>query len=162
MLRQPVTCGNTQFWHFLAVREKRTKKHVFFVIARDRRTAPPNPAGSGFVCMRQREMRNLLHVNTAERKLLPKTRITTGGVTGAAGQRPRAGALEGCRPIFAVVLLISLDDHSNPMFSWKELLNLAKRVANKVHPGGSWYMARYFRGFTRFLFCFLRCLLSNK
>ena len=75
------------------------------------------------------------------------------------------GCPRGMSPNFccgAVVLLISLDDHSNPMFSWKELLNLAKRVANKVHPGGSWYMARYFRGFTRFLFCFLRCLLSNK
>ena len=48
--------------------------------ASDHAIPTPNPAGGGFVCIRQREIRNLLHVNSAERKLLPKKRITTGGV----------------------------------------------------------------------------------
>ena len=41
-------------WRYLgilAAREKNAQKGTFFVIARDRRTAPPSPAGGGFVLL---------------------------------------------------------------------------------------------------------------
>ena len=48
--------------------------------ASDHAIPTPNPAGGGFVCIRQREIRDLRHVNSAERKLLPKKRISAAGV----------------------------------------------------------------------------------
>ena len=48
--------------------------------ASDHAAPTPNPAGGGFVCIRQREIRDLRHVNSAERKSLPKKRIFAAGV----------------------------------------------------------------------------------
>ena len=50
------------------------------MIARDRRIAPPNSAGGGFVWLVGRHTRRLLHVNSAERKLLPENHPAHGGV----------------------------------------------------------------------------------
>ena len=82
--------GNGLILVFLAAREKKRTKEHFFVIARDRRTAPPNPAGGGFVLLVRRHTRRCLHVNSAERKLLPKNHPASGGVF--LGYRMRVAA----------------------------------------------------------------------
>jgi len=53
---------------------------------KDHAIPTPNPAGGTFVRIRQREIRDLRHVNSAERKLLPKKRTSAAGVR--MGKRP--------------------------------------------------------------------------
>ena len=57
--------------------------------ASDHAIPTPNPAVGGFVCIRQREIRDLRHVNSAERKFLPKKLISAAaGVVGGFIAQP--------------------------------------------------------------------------
>ena len=74
---------------------------------------------------------------TAISRLSPAAPPPSGWLRDRRARRSSAGGLLEGTGVLApqkghTNSLISLDDHSHPLFSWKELFHLAKRAANKV------------------------------
>ena len=72
---------------------------------------PPNPAGGGFVCMRQRQPRRVVHVNSAERELLPKKTSATGDVPKRERNDPNHDV--AWRVVLGAVLFVRLKARSS-------------------------------------------------